>query len=222
MNEKCVKVSGDLNRVMSRCASSEAWTIARSVTCLEEVEVYMGNNIHGATWMHEPETSKWREPGEIGDLAAEGESESLNLEKVQRSQTCRLCCTFSSRMWRNRWWRGSTRSSRTKIISRWGWLHTRSTRPNKHKEDGKWCTFRWKVDHVCVYGELLATTRKMQAVRQAEDNLNQKQMEKSEACGSSRVWRRSSRKWLEHTRTHREVDEDATSEDRRDESLVIR
>ena len=47
--------------------------------------------------MHEPETSKWREPGEIDDLAAEGESESLNLEKVQRSQTCRFFCAFSSR-----------------------------------------------------------------------------------------------------------------------------
>ena len=30
----------------------------------------------------------------------------LNLEKVQRSQTCRFCCAFLSRMWRSRWWRG--------------------------------------------------------------------------------------------------------------------
>ena len=44
--------------------------------------------------MHEPETSKRREPFVIGDLAAEGELESLNLEKVQRSQTCRFCCNI--------------------------------------------------------------------------------------------------------------------------------
>ena len=55
--------------------------------------------------------------------------------------------------------------------------------------------FPMEIDHVSVYGELPTTTRKMQAARQAEGNLNQKQMEKSEACGSSRVWRRSRRKW---------------------------
>ena len=75
--KKCVKVSRDLYSAMSRCASSEAW----SVTGLEEVDVNMGNNIQGATCMHEPETSKRRQPFVIGDLAAEGELESLNLEK---------------------------------------------------------------------------------------------------------------------------------------------
>ena len=49
MNEKCVKVSGDLNSAMSRCVSSETWIITSSVTGQEEVEVYMRNDIHGTT-----------------------------------------------------------------------------------------------------------------------------------------------------------------------------
>ena len=83
-------------------------------------------------------------------------------------------------------------------------------------------------------GELPTTTRKIQAVRQAVGNLNQKQMEKSEVCGSSQGVEEVKEEVVtsENTRTHREVDEDAnrpgcqskhwTSEDRREELFVIR